>query len=164
MLVLYMFAEPAAAKYLAQFIRTRVCFINHIATSMLGESSTPSFRPHSTIGIKNNTETVRPAAPVGYPVNPDFPYSRVMFEFASPQFVRVGGLDLSLEDLRQDNSKDWQKRFSSALQPLKPTGQPKEGQVNFFAQALVVGTVVYALPVFIMAVAGSVVLIKRFRQ
>jgi hypothetical protein len=37
MLAVYIFAEPAAAKYLAQFIRSHVSFVNHIPTSMLGE-------------------------------------------------------------------------------------------------------------------------------
>jgi hypothetical protein len=87
-----------------------------------------------------------------------------MFESASPQFVHVRGLDLSFKDLRWDNAEEWQKRYSSALQPLKPTGQPKEGHANFFAQALVAGIVVYALPALAVAVGGSAVAIKYFRQ
>jgi aldehyde dehydrogenase (NAD+) len=33
---LYAFADPKAAKYLAQFIRTDVSFVNHIPLSLLG--------------------------------------------------------------------------------------------------------------------------------
>lgn len=34
---LYIFAEPLAAKYLTQFIRTRASFVNHIPANLLGK-------------------------------------------------------------------------------------------------------------------------------
>ena len=40
---LYAFADPKAAKYLAQFIQTDVSFVNHIPASLLG-SFFQSFR------------------------------------------------------------------------------------------------------------------------
>ena len=39
LLALYVFADPKSAKYLAQFIRADVSFINHIPASLLGASS-----------------------------------------------------------------------------------------------------------------------------
>lgn len=38
LLALYVFADPSAAKYLSHFIRTRVSFVNHIPTNILGKS------------------------------------------------------------------------------------------------------------------------------
>lgn len=37
LLALYVFAVPAAAKYLTQFVRSDVHFINHIPANLLGK-------------------------------------------------------------------------------------------------------------------------------
>ena len=37
LLALYVFADGPAAKYLTQFIRTRVSFVNHIPTTLLSK-------------------------------------------------------------------------------------------------------------------------------
>ena len=37
LLALYVFAAPAAANYLTQFVRSKVSFVNHIPANLLGE-------------------------------------------------------------------------------------------------------------------------------
>ena len=44
--------------------------------------------------------------------------------------------------------------LKAALQPLKPTGQAKEGEMNFFVLGLRVGLGVYVLPVALTMVGG----------
>lgn len=41
LLALYVFAAPHAAKYMTQFVRSKVSFINHIPANLLGESLKP---------------------------------------------------------------------------------------------------------------------------
>jgi aldehyde dehydrogenase (NAD+) len=38
LLASYVFATPPAAKYLTQFVRSRVSFVNHIPANLLGKS------------------------------------------------------------------------------------------------------------------------------
>jgi hypothetical protein len=38
LLALYVFAAPPVAKYLTQFVRSNVSFVNHIPANLLGES------------------------------------------------------------------------------------------------------------------------------
>jgi hypothetical protein len=45
LLALYVFADGPSAKYLTQFIRTRVSFVNHIPTNILGKSAFESEHP-----------------------------------------------------------------------------------------------------------------------
>ncbi|KAL6245154.1 hypothetical protein RBB50_007929 [Rhinocladiella similis] len=139
LLALYVFADPSAAKYLSQFIRTRVSFVNHIPTNIL----------------------VWPSAPVGYPVSPDSVYSRTMIESPSPQFVHPGEGSLTLEDLAQDRSQRWEQLYRSSLRPLKPTSQPNPGSMNFFKQGLLVGAVFYLFPIIAVTASGSAVLLQR---
>lgn len=84
-----------------------------------------------------------------------------MIESPSPQFVHPREDGLTLGDLTQDRSHSWEELYQSSLRPLKPTGQPKPGSMNFFAQGLLVGAVFYLLPIVAVAAGGSVVLLKR---
>ena len=48
-----------------------------------------------------------------------------------------------------------ERTYETALRPLKPTGQPKEGDKNFFAQSILVGMIVYLSPIAIGTLAGA---------
>ena len=85
-----------------------------------------------------------------------------MIESPSPQFIQPNGPEMSLENLRQEGLQPWEKQYVTALQPLKPTGQPKEGQGNFFKQGLIVGAVFYLLPAFAVATGGTAAAIRYF--
>ncbi|KAK6373851.1 hypothetical protein LTS17_007820 [Exophiala oligosperma] len=141
LLALYVFADPSAAKYLSQFIRTRVSFVNHIPTNIL----------------------VWPGAPIGHPVSPESLYTRAMIESPSPQFVHPKEDGLMLADLLTGDSsrRSLDRLYQSSLRPLKSTGQPNPGSMNFFTQGLLVGAVFYLLPIVAVAAGGSVVLMKH---
>lgn len=55
----------------------------------------------------------------------------------------------------QKNPKIGQDLYQAAVQPLKPMGQPKEGDMNFFAQGILAGFVFLVAPVVIGALASA---------
>lgn len=76
-------------------------------------------------------------------------------ETPSPKFVtRLSG-ELSLLDLVKDGSTMGQNFYKQSLQPLKPTGQPKEGDRNFFTQGFVIGFTFLVLPVIAGTLIGT---------
>ncbi|KEF62411.1 uncharacterized protein A1O9_00383 [Exophiala aquamarina CBS 119918] len=143
LLALYVFAGPRVAKYLTQFVRSNVSFVNHIPANLL----------------------VGPAAPIDYPVSPIARYRRHMMETPSPKFVtRLSG-ELDLQGLVREGLKMSQTLYNDSLQPLKPTGQPKEGDKNFFAQGMLTGFILLVLPLFTGVVVGtSYIVLKLYRH
>ncbi|KAK7910841.1 hypothetical protein PG985_013322 [Apiospora marii] len=111
----YFFADPGSAKYLAHHLPCHVSCLNQIPVQLL----------------------VGPAAPIAHDADYLYRYSKAMFSVARPQyvepppeaFVKAAGL------LAGDGSKN--KITPSAvralaIQPLRPTGQPKNEQLGFF--------------------------------
>ncbi|OQV00734.1 hypothetical protein CLAIMM_06193 [Cladophialophora immunda] len=123
LLALYVFADPSAAKYLTQFVRTRVSFVNYIPTQILAW----------------------PAAPAGYPVSPDFLYTRAMIESASPQYLRPKEADLGLEEMKQETSTVWEARSNYAA--IKANGLKVSSSVlgDLYSKPRVVQRVVEAV-------------------
>ena len=145
----YIFADPKSAKYLAQFIRADVSFINHIPASLLGGSSLGGV---SKLALLLTILPVGPAAPSGYPVSPTARYRREMIESPSPQFARCHPGSISIEELGNRHSMTATGLATAALQPLKAMSLSKEGDVNFFVQGFRTSLVVYILPLSIVAV------------
>ncbi|KPI36600.1 uncharacterized protein AB675_4433 [Cyphellophora attinorum] len=130
---LYVFADLAPAKYLSHFIKTHVSFVNHIPANLL----------------------IGPVAPSGYPVSTESRYRREMFESPSPQFVNVAANELGVADAVEVETRTYKRWHEAARSPLKPTGQPREGDVNFFVQGLRAAIVVYVLPVALIGIFGA---------
>lgn len=84
-----------------------------------------------------------------------------MIESPSPQFVHPKNAGLSPGALTQERSQLWEQLYQASLRPLKPTGQPVPGSMNFFAQGLVVGVVFFLIPIVAVTASGSVVLLKH---
>jgi aldehyde dehydrogenase (NAD+) len=160
---LYVFAAPATAKYLSHFTKTHVSFVNHIPANLLGKSfqsqSAPRQRPSHVFVLI--TMPVGPVAPSGYPVSTATRYSREMFESPSPQFVSVAVNELGAADVVEVETSTFKRWHQAARHPLKPTGQPPEGDVNFFVQGLRAALVVYVLPVVLIGVLGTGIMGKK---
>ena len=165
LLALYVFASPPVAKYLTQFVRSTVSFVNHIPANLLGESL------HSYSSWKQVTEMITdanlvgPAAPVGYSVSPVGRYRCEMMENPSPKFVsRVSG-EVDLREVAQKGSEIGKLLHQQSLRPLKPTGQPREGDSNFFQQGMLVGLIFLVLPVVTGSLIGtSYLTMKLYRR
>ena len=78
-----------------------------------------------------------------------------MLEIPSPQFVRPVTGEVKASEVLQADSNVEQKLYHDSLQPLKPTGQPKEGDRNFFVQGMWTGLVVCVAPVVIGTLFGT---------
>jgi hypothetical protein len=78
-----------------------------------------------------------------------------MLETPSPKFVtRVPG-ELDLQDIAAVGSKVGQTLYNTSLQPLRSTGQPKEGDGNFFLHGMLTGFVFLVLPLLTGTVVGT---------
>lgn len=88
---------------------------------------------------------------------PTLRYRREMLEVPSTQFVDSSPKIPSVEDLVGTGSTGVSTLLTTSLQALKPTGQPREGDMNFFAQGLRASFILYIylpMTVAIVAVAG----------
>ena len=77
-----------------------------------------------------------------------------MIVLPSPQFVQLTSEAVGVTELMEERGHVSSKRLESALLPLKPTGQAKEGEMNFFVLGLRVAMVFYVLPVAITTLGG----------
>ncbi|KAK8855267.1 Aldehyde/histidinol dehydrogenase [Apiospora arundinis] len=110
----YFFADPGSAKYLAHHLPCHVSSLNQIPVQLL----------------------VGPAAPIAHDADYLYRYNKAMFSVARPQYVEpLPAAFVKAADLLAGDSK---KKITPsairtlAVQPLKPTGQPKNGQLGFF--------------------------------
>ena len=85
-----------------------------------------------------------------------------MFERPSPQFVNASWTDVSLETLHSLNPPKLQHHYLAATKLLNGTGQSREGDVNFFSQALLVGVICYVLPP-IVGIVGGLTMVAKWR-
>lgn len=127
----YFFAEPASAKYLAQFLPCHLSLANQIPAHLL----------------------VGPAAPTAHA--PDFlhRYSRAMFSVPRPQFAEKPPPAFQrVEDLLSSGvagtSKGKSKVTAAALRekavkPLPPTGQSDNKAIGFFESGILTGAAIY---------------------
>ncbi|KAK7955005.1 hypothetical protein PG988_015699 [Apiospora saccharicola] len=106
----YFFADPGSAKYLAHHLPCHVSCLNQIPVQLL----------------------VGPAAPIAHDADYLYRYSKEMFSVVRPQYVEpLPEAFAKAAGLLAGDSKN-NKTAPSAVQPLKPTGQPKNEQLGFF--------------------------------
>ena len=67
-----------------------------------------------------------------------------MLEVPAPQFVKAAQSDTNASCL---GDKMFEVLYQTSTRPLKPMGQPKEGDKNFFAQALLTSYVFVVSPI-----------------
>ena len=144
LLAAYLFAAPAAAKYLSQFINAHVTCTNEIPADLL----------------------VGPAAPIGFPVSIQARYSKMMFSVPRPEFInysaRTGAVAKVLDGVEADAER---KLREEAQKPLAPTGQRPGKAIGFFEQGLLVGaTVLMTTTITGLALTGFYVIPKLIRR
>jgi aldehyde dehydrogenase (NAD+) len=148
---LYIFGDGKAAKYLAQFIRTEVSFVNHIPASILSKYLLRLLIGH----MSAYDHIVGPAAPSLYYVSPTARFRREMLETPSAQYSQTEGL--TVEEVMRENFHTTGILLEHAARPLKSSGQALEGDMNFFLQAYRVsfGVFIY-LPAAMIGAFGLV--------
>ncbi|CAN8095659.1 unnamed protein product [Discula destructiva] len=125
----YFFAEPASAKYLAQFVPCHMSLINQIPTHLL----------------------VGPAAPAVHTPDLLYRYTRDMFSVSRPQFVEKPPVDFyKVEELLAIGTGKPKARITTsalretAVKPLPPTGQSENKAIGFFESGILLGLSIYA--------------------
>ncbi|TKA76331.1 hypothetical protein B0A49_02688 [Cryomyces minteri] len=119
LLASYLFATPAAGKYLSQFIRSNVSFVNHIPVELL----------------------VGPAAPINYPVSATTRYSSMLFTKSRPQYIVPSQRSSVLgEVLRTGSRAALSQVYGEATASLPIAEKRSEGaSIGFFEQGIVTG-------------------------
>lgn len=85
-------------------------------------------------------------------VSPAARYTHNMMQIPSPKFVTLPIDEPNLQQLTSKSCKVVETMYDQSIKPLPETGQPKDGDRNFFAQGFLTGFVVLALPLL----AGTV--------
>ncbi|KAJ4353954.1 uncharacterized protein N0V89_005686 [Didymosphaeria variabile] len=116
----YHFAAPAHTKYLSQFIRSEVTFLNHIPSSLL----------------------LGPGAPLSYKVDIENRYRREHFLIASPVLVKPSGTKILVET----TGKYAEKLLEDAAKEIKEPKRAEWIAIGFFEQGILIGLGVYGIP------------------
>ncbi|KAF9733979.1 hypothetical protein PMIN06_005191 [Paraphaeosphaeria minitans] len=113
----YHFAAPAHAKYLSQFIRSEVTFVNHIPISLL----------------------LGPGAPLFHEFDVDNRYRKEQFLRPSPVLVRPANKTIG-------TGKDAAKLLDDAAKEIKEPKRAESIAIGFFEQGILIGLGVYGVP------------------
>lgn len=97
-----------------------------------------------------------PAFAVGHAVRTDVRYSRDMFEHPSPEIVAEKQTCTISQLALQQSTLASEAALIANSSPLKSTGQGPGGAWGYFEQGLVIGAVVYLLPVAVGSIAVAV--------
>ncbi|OJJ08336.1 hypothetical protein ASPVEDRAFT_89562 [Aspergillus versicolor CBS 583.65] len=130
---IYVFAAGPEANYLSKFVESTAAFLNHIPAQLL----------------------IGPSFPVGYPVQLDLRFTRDMFEHPSPEIAPGERFHAISWTLFYGESPVGAKMLATMSKPLNPTGQAPAGAWGFFDQGIILGAVVYLLPLVAASVAGT---------
>ena len=144
LLAAYLFAAPAAAKYLSQFINAHVTCTNEIPVDLL----------------------VGAAAPVGFPVSMQARYSKAMFSVPRPEFVNFSARSVAMAKALDGAEPDAERKLrEEAQKPLPATGQPPGKAIGFFEQGLLVGATILAISTITgLTIVGVYVVPKVVRR
>ncbi|KAK8234947.1 Aldehyde/histidinol dehydrogenase [Phyllosticta capitalensis] len=141
-LAAYLFADPASAKYLAQFLRARATYTNHVPYKLL----------------------LGPALPVvaaALPSASASPYPPSLFTTPHPDFAVPSSLSASLSTILASTTKTTSTSSSplnalakDATAPLPPNRKYKKG-VGFFEQGILIGLGLTAGPILVGVLAAT---------
>ncbi|KAF2192022.1 hypothetical protein K469DRAFT_622015 [Zopfia rhizophila CBS 207.26] len=126
LLATYHFASPKHAKYLAQFIKSDVSFINHVPLPIL----------------------LGPAAPSSHPINLETRYSPSQFTRPVPQFITPPPRQAALGSILRDQTL---KRLilelmEDATKEIRVSKRPESIATGFFQQGIFIGLGIYGIP------------------
>ena len=144
LLATYLFAAPAAAKYLSQFIDAHASFTNEIPGDLL----------------------VGPASPIGYPVSMQVRYTKEMFSKPRPEYINFTSVSTTIGDVLDSSEPELSQRLrEEAEKPLPPTGQRAGKAIGFFEQGLLTGvTILATTTVTSVALVGIYMVPKLIRK
>lgn len=101
---------------------------------------------------------------MGYPVQLDLRFTREMFEQCSPEIAPGERFHPISRTVSYGGSAVGAKMLAALSKPLKPTGQAPAGAWGFFDQGIILGAVVYLLPLAAASVAGAAYMGVLFRK
>ncbi len=101
---------------------------------------------------------------MGYPVQLDLRFTREMFEQSSPEIAPGERFHSISRTVSYGGSAVGAKMLAALSKPLKPTGQAPAGAWGFFDQGIILGAVVYLLPLAAASVAGAAYMGVLFRK
>ena len=138
LLASYIFAAPTSAKYMSQFIRSQVSFVNQVPLELLGQ-----FFPSRKVKNTEYTDTliVGPAAPQSSPIDRSLRYPIDLLSVPSAQYITPSqSSQFVLECLRNPNTNAMAKGLREASRKARPKNKRSVGgQVGFFEQAIFTG-------------------------
>lgn len=124
LLATYLFATPAAAKYLSQFINAHVSCTNDIPADLL----------------------VGPASPIGFPVSIQSRYTKEMFSVPRPEFINFPALSHTVAEVLDEGKTDAGRKLREEAQNRLPPSTQRAGKaIGFFEQGLFSGLSVIAV-------------------
>lgn len=132
-LAAYIFANPASAKYLSQFINASVSFVNHIPGALL----------------------VGPTHPVGCSIDPMDRYPIELFSEARPTFVKPKGNELSTAaNLGSCINVHAEALLREGMRPMVVKKRHPGGAVGFFEQGFLMSASFLLLGTAAVTVSG----------
>lgn len=141
----HVFARPAEAKYLSQYVKADASFINTIPASLLVGPAAPTFPQQ--------------------PLDVDRRYTPEMFSACQPQAANESVTSKQLDHalFAGDEAGSGKKGAVTAAQlaelavkPLKPTGQPlQHARIGFFEQGILTGLGLATTPILIGIGTGA---------
>ena len=123
LLAVHLFANPASAKYLSQFVHASSSFSNSIPVELL----------------------IGPPAPEGFPTAPHPRFNIDMFSMPRPEQITISPRSALLAEVIDRNEEPakvvGKGKIEKALLnvSLKPMNEPEGGAIGFFEQGILVG-------------------------
>ena len=123
LLAVHLFANPASAKYLSQFIHASSSFSNSVPVELL----------------------IGPPAPQGFPTATHPRFSIEMFSLSRPEQISISPRNAFLAEVLDRNEElgrvvgKGRTEKSPLDVSLKPTNEPEGGAIGFFEQGILVG-------------------------
>ncbi|KAK8152591.1 Aldehyde/histidinol dehydrogenase [Phyllosticta citrichinensis] len=155
-LAAYIFAEPASAKYLAQFVRARTTHSNHVPSEKLLGPAVPTASPSATSTSSSLSASASSSSPPPL-------YDATLFTTPHPDFAVPSALSHTITSLLSTPpSAPSAAQPSALLAPLTtrataalpPIRKYKKG-VGFFEQGILIGLGLTAGPVLVGVVAAA---------
>lgn len=157
-LAAYIFAAPASAKYLAQFVRARATHSNHVPSEKLLGPAIPTASPSPTYTLSPITTSTSSSS------SPPPLYNATLFTTPHPDFAVPSALSRTITSLlstpasapsaAQQPSALLAPLAARAAAPLPPNRKFKKG-VGFFEQGILIGLGLTAGPVLVGVVAAA---------
>lgn len=153
LLASYIFGSPAAAKYLGQFIRNEVSFVNYVPGELLSKFARVGIDEEYTDRV-----LVGPAAPSGRPVDPSERYPSDFFSVPRPSYIQSSSKNTPLSSVMLGEKLEKNIAFikQDALKELKVVKRAETYGIGYFEQGILTGLGMVGVPILAMLTTGAV--------